>query len=283
MSWKAGINHWAMPDVPVREAAAMAKRAGFEAIELNIDETGEVGLETNRAAAQALRSAVESEGLEIGGLSTGLYWKYSPTDESAAVRARAQDIARAQLELAANLGAEVILVVPGLVGRGMGEAVVSYDAAYERAQEFLRVVAPAAESTGVVLGIENVWNKFLLSPLETVAIIDSIGSDSIQAYFDVGNILRYGYPEQWIRILGDRVARIHLKDFSRISIPEAFVDIGAGDVNWEAVGDALREANYSGPLTAEVSPDETQRADMDGYIAMIGTHVRGVMARMGAT
>lgn len=283
MNWIAGINHWAMPGIPVREAAALAKRAGFAAIELNLDDKDEVNLETDATTARALRAAVEGEGLRIGGLSTGLYWRYSPTDEDEPTRRRALEIARRQLALAAELGAGAILVVPGQVGRATSGPATAYDRAYAYAEEFLAAIKPEAEQAGVDLGIENVWNKFLLSPLETRQIVDKAGSERIGVYFDVGNILLYGYPEHWIAILGKRIRRIHLKDFSRSTGGlGSFVDIGAGDVDWPAVGAALRAIGYAGPLTAEVFPRPEERADIESYVAKIGRQVADVMARMAA-
>lgn len=281
LDWIAGINHWAMPGVPVREAAALAKRGGFAALELNLDDKDEVNLETDAAAARGLRAAVEGEGLRIGGLSTSLYWRHSPTDEDAATRRKAQDIAKQQLQLAAELGAGTILVVPGLVGRANSGPATAYERAYAYAEEFLAALKPEAEAAGVDLGIENVFNKFLLSPLETRRIVDDANSPRIGVYFDVGNILLVGYPEHWITILGDRIRRVHLKDFSRSAGGYgAFVDIGAGDVDWPAVGAALHAIGYSGPLTAEVTPNAEQRADLEGYITRVGQQVAGVMALM---
>jgi hexulose-6-phosphate isomerase len=281
VSWIAGINHWAMPGVPIREAAVLAKRAGFGAIELNLDEHGELGLGTTEADAQRIRSAVEAEGVQIGGVATGLYWRYSHTANDPGTRQRAQDITKKQLSLAAALGAGAILVVPGQVGQMMGGPIVRYDVAWQRAEEFLTKLVPEAESAGVVLAIENVWNKFLLSPLEMQRMVDERKSDAIGVYFDVGNILLYGYPQQWIEILGKRIARVHLKDFRQsVGTLAGFVDIGEGDVDWEAVGVALHAINYSGPLTAEVFPNEQAQANIEEYVARIGQHVNGVMQRM---
>lgn len=281
MSWIAGINHWAMPGVPVREAAVIAKRAGFGAIELNLDEDGELGLGTSETEARAIRSAVESEGLQIGGLATGLYWRYSHTADDPGTRERAREITKRQLSLAAALGAGAILVVPGQVGQMMGGPVVRYDVAWQRAEEFLTALAPEAESAGVALAIENVWNKFLLSPLEMQRIVDERQSDAIGVYFDVGNILLYGYPQQWIEILGTRIRRIHLKDFRQsVGTLAGFVDIGEGDVDWEAVGVALHSIGYDGPLTAEVFPNEQEQANIEEYVGRIGQQVNGVMQRM---
>ncbi len=277
----SGINHWAIPDLAVREAAALAKEAGFGAIELNLAEDGELGLQTSTAAAHALRAAVEEAGLQIGGLSTSLYWRYSPTADDPSIRQRAREIAKRQLELGAALGVDAILVVPGQVGAAMGGPSVRYDVAYERAQEFLGVLAPVAERAGVTVAIENVWNKFLLSPLEMRRLIDEISSERVGVYFDVGNILLYGYPEHWIDILGARIRRVHLKDYARsIGGLQGFVDLGAGDVDWEAVGAALNRVGYRGPLTAEVFPSKEERDDLPGYVMKIGQQVAAVLARI---
>ena len=281
MSWIASINHWAMPGVAVREAAALAKRCGFGAIELNLDEDGEVGLTTTESDARELRDAVEGQGLQIAGVATGLYWRYPPTSDDPAVRRRAQDVAKRQLAMAAALGAGAILVVPGKAGEMMGGPVVRYDIAYARAEEFLAALAPEAESARVHLAIENVWNKLLLSPLEMKRFVEGPNSDHVGVYFDVGNILLYGYPEHWIEILGPRIRRVHLKDFRRsVGTLDGFVDIGSGDVDWPAVGAALRGIGYQGPLTAEVFPSAGDRADIEGYVAHIGRQVADVMQRM---
>ncbi len=281
MARPAGINAWAMPGVSVREAARIAARAGFDVLEPNLAEDGELGLDTSQQSARELRSAVESEGVRVGGLSSGLYWKYSPTSDDKATREKAREIAVQQLEMASELGAGAVLIVPGQVGRAMGGPTVRYDIAYERATEFIAGLAPVAESVGVDIGVENVWNKFLLSPVEMRQFVDEIGSPRVGVYFDVGNILLYGYPEHWLEVLGPRVRRVHLKDFRRSSgTPGEFCDIGDGDVDWEAVGVALDSVGYQGPLTAEVSPTEQEQADLQGYIDRIHGQVRGVMARM---
>jgi len=282
MSWVLGINQWAMPGLDVRAASALAKRAGFEAIELNLDEDGELGLRTGDAAAQALGLAVQDAGVRVGGLATGLYWRYSPTSDDAATRQKASDIARRQLSLAHALGAGAILVVPGGVGAPMGGPLVRYDVAYERAREFVAALVPQAESAGVDLAIENVWNKLLLSPLEMRQFVDGAASERVGVYFDVGNVLLYGYPEHWIDILGPRIRRVHLKDFRRaVGTLDGFVDIGAGDVDWEAVGEALRRFGYDGPLTAEVFPTEQERSDVEAYVTRVGQQVACAAQRMG--
>ncbi len=281
MSWVLGINQWAMPGLDVRMASTLAKRAGFEAIELNLDEDGELGLRTGDEDARMLGRAVEDAGVRVGGLATGLYWRYSPTSDDAATRHKAADIARRQLSLAHALGAGAVLVVPGGVGEPMGGPLVRYDVAYERAREFVAALAPEAESAGVDLAVENVWNKLLLSPLEMRQFVDGVASERVGVYFDVGNVLLYGYPEHWIDILGPRIRRVHLKDFRRaVGTLDGFVAIGAGDVDWEAVGEALRRSGYDGPLTAEVFPTEQDRSDVEAYVMRIGQQVVRAVQKM---
>ena len=113
-------------------------------------------------------------------------------------------------------------------------------------------LAPFAEELGVTLGVENVWNKFLLSPLEMRDFLDKIGSPRVKSYFDVGNVVATGYPEQWIRILGERIARVHFKDFQRdVATLDGFCDLLEGDADYAAVMRELRAVGYDGPVAAE--------------------------------
>jgi len=142
-----------------------------------------------------------------------------------------------------------ILCVPGTVS-----ADVRYDVAYERAQAALRELAPEAEALGVFIGVENVWNKFLLSPLEMAHFVDEIDSAYVGVYFDAGNVLAYGYPQHWIEILGPRIKKVHVKDFQiAVGNLQGFANPLQGDVPWAAVRTALDGIGYSGFVTAEVS------------------------------
>jgi L-ribulose-5-phosphate 3-epimerase len=147
--------------------------------------------------------------------------------------------------------------VPGAVGVDFvpGAEVVPYEAAYRRAGEFLRAALPAARQAGVTLCVENVWNKFLLSPLEMRTFLDELGGEGIGSYLDVGNALLVGYPEDWIAILGRRIRRVHFKDFRRnVGTVDGFCDLLSGDVDWPAVRRALRQVGYDGWVAAEMIP-----------------------------
>lgn len=250
MGVKKGISIWAFGEMDLKGAFAMAGRAGFEGVEVALDEAGEMGLAFTEKDARRVRDMAGDAGIELFSVATGLYWRYPLTDSDPAVRRKAAEIARKQIEAAAWLGCDTILLVPGTV-----DAEVPYDIAYDRALEAVGALAGFAGERGVVVGVENVWNKFLLSPLEMRDFIDRAGSPFVKAYFDIGNVVRDGYPEQWVRILGPRIAKVHLKDYRRAAgTLEGFVDPPGGDVDFPAVLGALRAVGYDGWITAEVFP-----------------------------
>lgn len=255
---KTSISTWSFPaSMPLAEKLKLAQQAGFAGFEIDFTEDGPVNFASTSAELRALRAQFAAHGLEPAGLATGLYWGANAASADPAVRARAARILEHQLEKAAILGIDTILVIPGSVGVDFipdGE-VVPYADAYDRARDFIGAALPRAESLGVTIGIENVWNKFLLSPREMAGFIDGFGSARVGAYFDVGNALASGYPEHWITLLGTRIKRVHFKDYRRnVGTVDGFVDLLSGDVNWPAVVSALRSVGYAGWCTAEMIP-----------------------------
>lgn len=248
-----GVNQWCFPEgTPLEQVFAVSSEAGFDAIELNLYAPGAVGLTLDSSVreAEAIGSLARRYNVKLLSLSTGLLWGSPLSAEDAATRQRGRAIVEKQLELAELLGIETILAVPGAVSQD-----VPYDACYERSQQQFRLLAETATRRGVQIGIENVWNKFLLSPLEMARYIDELACPQIGAYFDVGNILQIGFPEQWIRILGKRILKVHVKDFNpAVGNIHGFVPLLAGGVDWQAVRQALEDIGYIGPLTAEISP-----------------------------
>jgi len=197
---------------------------------------------------RSYRDRIGSFGLEAPSVASGLGWKYPLSSADAAVVKKGKRAVERSLEAASELGAGTILVVPGTVTEEVG-----YAQAYERSQRALRELAPRAEDLGVNIGVENVWNKFLLSPLEFRRYLEEIGSDFVRAYFDVGNILVSGYPQDWIRVLGDYISCVHVKDFStKIGNINGFTYLLQGDVNWKEVMAAFREVGYDHYLVAEL-------------------------------
>ncbi len=255
---KKGISIWSFAaGLSLPEIFALTKKAGYDGVELALDETGPVSLESTAEDMAKVRAQAAAAGVELYSLATGLYWSYPLTSDDEAVRAKARHILRRQLQCAAWLGCGRILVIPGAVGVEFAPAlgVTPYETVYLRAQEALRALAPEAQALGVVIGVENVWNKFLLSPLEMRNFIDSIGSEFVGSYFDVGNVVAFGYPEHWIPVLGKRIAAVHFKDYRReAGNLSGFVDLLSGDVNWPAVMRELRAVPYEGWVTAEMLP-----------------------------
>lgn len=246
---KIGINRWTFPDhLTLNECFLIAKRSGFESIEINIAEDGELTLNSNEAEVKAIVSQANAAGIELSSLSTGLGWRFPLTSPDESVRRQGEANIRKQLQVAKWMGVDTILVVPGIVSPD-----IAYDEAYSRAQESLKGLAGEAERLQVSIGVENVWNKFLLSPLEFARFLDEIGSESVGAYFDAGNVLLYGYPDQWIRILGSRIKKVHVKDFkSNIGNGTGFCNPLQGDVPWAKVRAALEAIGYNEYITAEV-------------------------------
>jgi L-ribulose-5-phosphate 3-epimerase len=250
--------------LPVADAMAQAKDLGFDAIELCIGSQGALTHEATQAECEQVVAKANELGIEIASVASGESWGASPSDDDPAVRARIVDFTRKALQVTQWLGTDAYLFVPGAVDVFFLEdsPVVPYDVCYERAKEAVTQLVPTAEQLGVTLGIENVWNKFLLSPLEMRDFIDSFGSKAVGAYFDAGNVLLTGYPDHWIKILGERIVRVHVKDFKKsVGTAEGFVDMLEGDVDFEAVRTALAGVGYDGYVTAEMLPYQPGRPE----------------------
>ena len=243
-------------DVDLREACEQAKRAGYDGVELCISEGGQLNMKTDEKRLLEIRRMTEDMGLEICSVGAWNMWEHNLAGEDEAEAAYASDIAKKQVECAQAFGADAVLIVPGWVGTNFAPGIVRYDRAYENAQRRLAALAPFAQAAGVSLAVENVWNKFLLSPLELARFIDEIGSDCVGAYFDVGNIIYIGYPDQWIEILGKRIKRLHFCDARGEQAGLGmFVDLFEGDVDFAAVMKAIRAIGYDRWATVEFLPN----------------------------
>ena len=253
------INAWTFPagtDAPT--LAASAARAGFEAIELTMDGEGLLtALSTQEQCSQITR-VLQDAGLRIASLAGGLFREFSYTDPDPAMRQKARDLTRSGLDLASWLGTDALLVVPGVVG-GWNDPVprTGYADALARSFEMLCKLREDAEDHGISIAIENVWNRFLLSPVEMRDLIDRINSPWVGAYFDIGNAMAFGYPQDWIEVLGRRIVRVHAKDYDlgRSGIDGFNCRLQEGSVDWPAVVAALEQAGYQGPMTYEGQGD----------------------------
>lgn len=257
---KKGISIWSFAGGSIKENLKLAKDAGFDGVELALDMTGEISMDSTKEDMLKIKAYADEIGMELYSVATGLYWSYNYTSENEENRKKAKEITRKQLEVASWLGCDTILVVPGAVNVAFepGSEIVDYDVAYDRAISALKELAPYAEKLGVAIAVENVWNKFLLTPLEMARFIDEVGSDFVGSYFDVGNVVYLGYPQHWVKVLGKRIKKVHFKDYRY----EAgglcgFVDLLAGDVNWPEVMKQFKNIGYDGWVTAEMLPPYT--------------------------
>jgi hexulose-6-phosphate isomerase len=245
--------------MPTLQRAQIARDAGFDGVEINLEPAEDVDLDSSPEELQSLRREIEALGLVVSAVYCRDQWHHPITSQNPATRQAGIRIVEQLVNAAAHLGADNVLVLPGAVDNRIfvnPPEIVPYAVAYQNAQAALRELAhgPAA-ANGVHLAIENVWNKFLLSPLEFARFIDEIESPWASAYFDVGNVLRYGFPDDWIRILGPRIVNVQVKDFRRdVDTLAGFVGLLQGDVDWPAVRLALEDIGYDRWLTSEVLP-----------------------------
>ncbi|NLT41635.1 MAG: sugar phosphate isomerase/epimerase [Anaerolineae bacterium] len=251
---KKGMCWGGLPgDLSMEERLDLAAKAGFDGVEPRIADAGSGDLvnadSTDADLAKVVRM-VKDRGLDVcslmgGGVSVRVYPIVS---DDPAVRAKGKDAIRRALHITAALDAEVLLLVPHWVNDA-----VRYDYCYDRAKEALQELGPEAETLGVTIGVENVWNKFLLSPIEYARFVDEVGSPAVQAYFDAGNMLIWGYPHHWAEILGPRIARVHIKDFKiDVGTGRGFAQLLHGDLDWPKLMKSLRGIGYDGYVTAEV-------------------------------
>jgi L-ribulose-5-phosphate 3-epimerase len=232
----------------------LAKECGFDGIE---------GYPINdlKAARQLGRLAREA-GTPIHSIVYG-GWREPLSDPDSKVVEKGLAGMETALQSAKALGAETVLLVPAIVTE-----TVSYGDAYKRSQENIRKLLPLAAKLGVIIAVENVWNKFLLSPLEFARYVDEFDSQWLRAYFDVGNVIIFGYSQDWIRTLGKRIVKIHLKDFKRKGYQ--WTNLLDGDVNWKQVRLALREIGYDGFMTTELHDgDKAYLTDLSNRINRI--------------
>ncbi|MHC4712370.1 MAG: sugar phosphate isomerase/epimerase family protein [Planctomycetota bacterium] len=259
---KKSISYWSFDGglegkAPYAKVFKQAKAAGFDAVEPALSGAGELTPETSKADCRRIASDARKAGVRLSSLATGLFWDTSLTANDAAVREKALDIARSLIEKAAWLGVDAVLVVPGAVDVFFlpNAERIPYDVCHDRALRAMKKLAPVAAKHKVRIGVENVWNKFLLSPLEMRDFVDKVSSKYVGVYFDVGNVLLTGFPQHWIKILGKRIVRIHIKDFkTSVGTVEGFVDLLKGDVPWKEVMKALKAIKYNSFITAEMIP-----------------------------
>ena len=233
------------------ERFRLIKEAGFQGVEMD---------SPSDLDRDEVIEARDETGLEIHGVIDSIHWRQTLSDPDPAVRAAGIAGLETALSDAKAYGSSTVLLVPAVVNEE-----VSYEKAYRRSQAEIRKVLPLAQQIGVKIAIENVWNNFLLSPLEAARYIDEFSNPWIGFYFDVGNAVNYGWPEQWISILGKRILKFDIKDYSRELRDKEGpwagfrVKLGDGSVNWNAVRKAIQDLGYRGWGSAEVHGGNRER------------------------
>lgn len=259
---RKGIYYSLLPGETPEAKFESATKFGFSDVEIPTLNTS--------AERERFLSAAGASGIKIPSVMNNVHWAKPMSDPDPAVRAESRAGMMASLETAVAVGADTVLLVPAVVKPG----ICTYQEAWDRSSAEIAKLLPAYAEQQVVIGIENVWNKFLLSPLEFNQYIDAFDSPWVGAYFDVGNIMTYGFPEQWIVSLGKRLRKVHIKGFKVED--RTWCSLLAGSTDWAAVMAALREVGYNDVLTAELAgAGETHEArmvnistDMDKIFAM---------------
>lgn len=248
-----------------RERFALAAEVGFDVVECRTVE--------DSREAEEIRQASQDTGVKIHSVMNMAHWKYPLSSSDPSVVAASMKGMETSLHNAKLWGADTVLLVPAVV-----DANTSYADAWKRSQAQIRKLIPLAEKLGVVIAVEDVWNKFLLSPLEFARYVDEFQSPWVRAYFDVGNIVLYGYPQDWIRTLGKRIIKLHFKDFRFRAEPKTrrrsveFVNLREGDIDWKEVHRALADIGYQGAATVELPGGDKQ------YLADLSKRVDAILA-----
>jgi L-ribulose-5-phosphate 3-epimerase len=257
---KKSINLWAFPypdRMNLEECLKLAKRAGFDGIELNYDLDNDLSPKSGTKEYEAIRKMADKIGIAISGLCSFLFWPYPLTSNDTTKRERGLELAGKIAQAAHDLGVKNVLVVPGAVHipwRTDHEPVPN-DICDRRAREAVGKLASGAEKLGVYLNIENIFfNGYLMTPMEMNTFVDSFHSEHVRVHFDTGNISMFQHAEHWIPILGKRIQNIHFKEFTKKGTDyslETFRPLLDGTTNWPAVIEALEQINYRGYLTFE--------------------------------
>jgi hexulose-6-phosphate isomerase len=232
---------WGMlpKNLSIADRFKLAADAGFEAVEAYTT--------ADPKTAEEIKKAAEAAKIRITSVMNQAHWEFPLSSSDPAAVKKSMDGMKASLHNAKLWGAEAVLLVPAVVNPQ-----TSYKEGYTRSQKHIRELLPLAQELKVIIAVEEVWNKFLLSPLEFAKYVDEFKSPWVKAYFDVGNVLLYGYPQDWIRTLGKRIVKIHVKDFKRERDGYKWVNLGDGDIDWAEVRKALTEIGYAGVVTAEL-------------------------------
>jgi len=259
---KPGITQMCLGRKDLQADLKTAKDCGYEAIELFFDDKGVPNIDASAAELKAIRKACDDAGLDLTSTLAFRNDMGSTLSPIAAEREKREAVIRRNIDIAAAVGVDTFLLHPGQL-----EANDTYERAWNDAVASLKKVSGYAKEKKVNIAIENVWNKFLLSPREARQFIDDCGSDFVGFYLDTGNLIHYGFTEMWIKELGHRIKKVHVKDYRRKD--RQFVQLQDGDCNWPAIMAELRKIGFDGALISEVGGDEASLKESAARIRKI--------------
>ena len=235
----------------------LAKDVGFAQVECPTT--------PDQAEAEEIKKASDAAGLPVHSVMNMAHWKYPLSSADPEVVAESRKGMETSLRNAHLWGAQTVLLVPAVVNPQ-----TSYKDAWTRSVAEIKKMIPLAEKLKVIIAVEEVWNKFLLSPLEFAHYVDQFQSPWVRAYFDVGNVVINGYPQDWIRTLGKRIVKLHLKDFKFQKRTAEFVPLREGEIDWKEVHKALAEIGYNGTATVELpAGDEAYLREVSHRVDLI--------------
>jgi L-ribulose-5-phosphate 3-epimerase len=227
-------------DLSLADGMKLAKDVGFEEIECQTV--------SDPKQAEAIKIAAGNAGIRIHSVMNMAHWSFPLNASDPEIVQKGMDGMEASLRNAHLWGADTVLLVPAIVNPKFSY----YQDAWTRSQQQIRKLLPRAEELKIVIAIEEVWNKFLVSPVEFARYVDDFQSPWVRAYLDVGNMVFYGYPQDWIRIMGKRIAKLHIKDFRYRKGQTEWVGLREGDIDWVEVYRALADIGYQGTATVEL-------------------------------
>jgi L-ribulose-5-phosphate 3-epimerase len=227
-------------DLSLTEGFKLAKDVGFEEIECQTV--------TDPRQAEAIKIAAVNSGLRIHSVMNMAHWSFPFNSPDPEVVKKGMEGMETSLRNAHLWGADTVLLVPAVVSPKFSY----FEDAWTRSQQQIRKLLPLAEELKVVIAIEEVWNKFLVSPVDFARYVDELASPWVRAYLDVGNMVFYGYPQDWIRVMGKRIAKLHIKDFRFRKGQTEWVALRDGDIDWMEVYRALADIGYRGTATVEL-------------------------------
>jgi len=259
---KIGITQIVLGDLPLEDTLRLCADAGYQAVELVFAAGKDLDPSLSADAIAEVGRQCADAGVEIGSVIVWYRERGNLLSRDASERERCLQCLRRSLEIAGALSVDGVLLHPGqLAVEG------TYQQAWDGLRDALISTAPLAEQMGAAIGLENVWNKFLLSPREARLFVDEVGSEWVGIYLDTANMMAYGYPEHWIRELGPRIKKVHFKDFCRSE--HRFVNLLEGDTDWSAVMAALRAVGYDSTLIHEVGGSREELIDLGARMRQI--------------